>query len=87
MVVPASDTAAALSARRCWRASASGVYKSSFAEAAAEKIVKIRRTQEPNRDLRRVYDAYYQIYRRLYPDTKDLMRAIGAAEVMGGQHS
>jgi xylulokinase len=84
MVVPASDTAAACGAAILAGVGV-GVYKSAL--DAAEKIVKIRRTQEPNRDLRRVYDAYYQIYRRLYPDTKDLMRAIGAAEVMGGQHS
>ena len=84
MVVPASDTASA-----CGAAILAGVGVGLYPSAAkaAEQIVKIRRTQQPDTALRPVYDACYSVYRRLYDSTKELMRELGDAESIssGGQ--
>lgn len=84
MVVPASDTASA-----CGAAILAGVGVGLYPSAAeaAKRIVKIRRTQQPDTALRPVYDACYSVYRRLYDSTKELMWELGDAESIssGGQ--
>ena len=57
---------------------AAGIYDS--VEEAAENTVRITHTTEPNRDLTRLYDDYYQLFRSLYPALKDRFREAAKLE-------
>ncbi|NMB45770.1 MAG: xylulokinase [Firmicutes bacterium] len=53
----------------------------SSVEEAAENTVRIVHTTEPNRDLTRLYDDYYQLFRSLYPALKDRFREAAQLEI------
>lgn len=52
---------------------AAGLYDS--VEVAAESVVRIVHTTEPNQELTQRYDDYYQLYRSLYPALKERFQA------------
>ena len=52
---------------------AAGIYES--VEVAAESVVRIVHTTEPNHDLISRYDDYYQLYRSLYPALQERFQA------------
>ena len=69
--VPASDTATTLGAA-ILAGVGTGVYQS-FEEAAA-RTVSVKKTYEPNPEMKAVYDGGYETYRKLYPALEELMR-------------
>ncbi|MDD3333999.1 MAG: xylulokinase [Eubacteriales bacterium] len=68
--VPGSDTATTLGAAILAGVGV-GVY-ASFDQAVSQTI-QVERVHQPNKDLKAVYDAGYQRYRRLYEQLKPLM--------------
>jgi xylulokinase len=70
MEVPASDTATTLGAA-ILAGMGTGVWQSF--EDAARQTVRVRKTFEPDRAVKDVYDRGYETYRKLYENLKDLM--------------
>ena len=77
MVVPSSDTSASCGAA-VLAGLGVGMYDS--AEAAMEKIVKIRRSQAPNAENGPLYHQYYSLYRQLYDSGRNVMAHLSDLE-------
>ena len=61
-----------------------GIYDS--VESAADEIIKITSSTQPNADSVRLYEEYYQIYRALYPALKPQFDQVTAL-VSGGEYN